>query len=191
MRGDNKRIIGAEPTRGDVVVFRHPTNGQDYIKRLIALPGEKVQIKNGLVFINDTPVKVIPDGTFDEIKAPQGPFRNMPRCANEVVEQNGICEKEKFVEILPNGVSHSILNFMRQTVDDTPIYHVPEGHYFFLGDNRDNSSDSRISQSRGGVGFVPYENLVGRADRVLLSSAGKSMFAFWTWRSDRFFEGIE
>jgi len=191
LRGDNKRIIGAEPTRGDVVVFRHPTNGQDYIKRLIALPGEKVQIKNGLVFINDTPVKVIPNGTFNEIKAPQGPFRNMPRCANEVVEQNGICEKEKFIEILPNGVSHSILNFMRQTVDDTPVYHVPEGHYFFLGDNRDNSSDSRISQSRGGVGFVPYENLVGRADRVLLSSAGKSMFAFWTWRRDRFFEGIE
>ena len=55
----------------------------------------------------------------------------MPRCANEVVEQNGICEKEKFVETLPNGVSHSILNFMRQTVDDTPVYHVPVGHYFF------------------------------------------------------------
>ena len=115
----------------------------------------------------------------------------MPRCANEVVEQNGICKKEKFVETLPNGVSHSILNFMRQTVDDTPVYHVPVGHYFFLGDNRDNSSDSRISQSRGGVGFVPFENLVGRADRVLLSSAGRSMFAFWTWRGDRFFEGIE
>ena len=158
---------------------------------MIGLPGEKVQIRNGLVYINETQLEVIPDGTFDEIKSPQGPFGNMPRCANEVVEQNGVCKKEKFVEILPNGVSHSILNFMRQTVDDTPVYHVPLGHYFFLGDNRDNSSDSRISQSRGGVGFVPFENLVGRADRVLLSSAGRSMFAFWTWRGDRFFEGIE
>ncbi|NCX58484.1 MAG: signal peptidase I, partial [Rhodobacteraceae bacterium] len=70
------------------------------------------------------------------------------------------------------------------------IYNVPSGHYFFIGDNRDNSLDSRIGQVQGGVGFVPYENLVGRADRVMFSSAGRSMLFFWTWRSDRFFKAI-
>jgi len=83
------------------------------------------------------------------------------------------------------------LNIGSQSVDNTGIYIVPEGHYFFMGDNRDNSSDSRLPQAAGGVGYVPYENLVGRADRIMFSSAGRSMLFFWTWRGDRFFKGIE
>jgi signal peptidase I len=75
--------------------------------------------------------------------------------------------------------------------DDTPEFIVPEGHYFMMGDNRDNSVDSRFPQSIGGVGFVPFENILGRADRVMFSSAGQRMVYFWTWRSDRFFEAIE
>ena len=94
-------------------------------------------------------------------------------------------------ETLPNGVSHDILNITRQASDQTPIYTVPEGHYFFMGDNRDNSTDSRVPQSIGGVGYVPYENIVGRADRIMFSSAGRSMLFFWTWRGDRFFKRIE
>ena len=70
------------------------------------------------------------------------------------------------------------------------VYTVPEGHYFFMGDNRDNSADSRLAQRAGGVGFVPFENLIGRADRIMFSSAGRSMLFFWTWRSDRFFEAV-
>ena len=76
-------------------------------------------------------------------------------------------------------------------MDHTGIYQVPEGHFFFMGDNRDNSSDSRLPQAAGGVGFVPFENLIGRADRIMFSSAGRSMLFFWTWRGDRFFKGIE
>ncbi len=75
--------------------------------------------------------------------------------------------------------------------DNTDVFTVPAGHYFFMGDNRDNSQDSRYGQAVGGVGFVPAENLIGRADRIMFSSAGRSMLYFWTWRADRFFKAIE
>ena len=122
---------------------------------------------------------------------PQGPQRIRPRCANGPVGDGGTCIKERFIETLPGGRTHSILNIGNQGSDNTPVYAVPEGQYFFMGDNRDNSSDSRVPRIAGGVGFVPFENLVGRADRVIFSSAGSSMLFFWTWRSDRFFEAIE
>ena len=189
--GDNSRFFGSEPERGDVVVFRHPVTGRDFIKRVIGLPGETVQVKAGLLYINDTPVTVAPDGTFEELAAPQGPQQLRPRCANGPVGDGGTCVKEKFIETLPGGATHSILNIAMQGSDNTPVYTVPAGHYFMMGDNRDNSSDSRMPQTVGGVGFVPFENLVGRADRVMFSSAGRSMLFFWTWRGDRFFEKIE
>ncbi len=189
--GDNKRILGGAPERGDVVVFRHPVTGYDFIKRLIGLPGDKVQIKNGVIFINGVAVKREADGAFREEYGPQGPQGHRPRCENGPVGDGGICAKSRYIETLPNGVSYSTLNITNQQSDNTGIYTVPEGHYFFMGDNRDNSTDSRVPQSARGVGFVPYENLIGRADRVMFSSAGRSMFAFWTWRGDRFFKGIE
>jgi signal peptidase I len=190
-KGGNNRLFAGEPERGDVVVFRHPTTGRDFIKRLIGLPGDKVQVTDGVVSINGTPVKVEADGTFVETYERQGPQGLIPRCGNGVVGQGAECLKDKAIETLPNGVAHSVLNIGTQASDNTPIFTVPEGHYFFMGDNRDNSTDSRAPQSVGGVGFVPFENIVGRADRVMFSSAGRSMLYFWTWRSDRFFKGVE
>jgi signal peptidase I len=189
--GDNKRLFGSEPERGDVVVFRHPVSGRDFIKRVVGMPGEKVQMKNGVLFINGKPVSLEPNGTFDEVQEPQGPQRLSPRCKGGSVGEGAVCKKDKAIETLPNGVSHSVLNIGTQGSDNTPVYTVPAGHYFFVGDNRDNSSDSRVPNIAGGVGFVPYENLIGRADRVVFSSAGRSMLFFWTWRSDRFFKAIE
>ena len=189
--GDNTRLFGSTPERGDVAVFRHPTTGRDFIKRVIGLPGDTVQVRNGLLYINGEPVQVEEDGTFDEVAAPQGPQQLRPRCANGPVGPGGTCTKEKFIETLPNGVEHSILNITNQGSDNTAVYHVPEGHYFMMGDNRDNSSDSRVPNIAGGVGFVPLENFVGKANRVIFSSAGRSMLFFWTWRADRFFEKIE
>jgi signal peptidase I len=189
--GDNTRILAGDPERGDVVVFRHPVSGVDYIKRLVGMPGDKIQVKNGVLHINGKAVELSADGTFDEIKEPQGPIGRYPLCINGPVGEGGVCQKERQVETLPGGSSHAIINIRNQSTDHTGIYHVPEGHYFFMGDNRDNSIDSRVDQSLNGVGYVPYENLIGRADRIMLSSAGRSMFFFWEWRSDRYFKAIE
>ena len=188
--GDNERLFGSEPERGDVVVFRHPVSGRDYIKRLIGLPGDKVQIKNGVISLNGTPVEVEDAGTFEEVMAPQGPQQLRPRCENGPVGQGATCEKSRQIETLPNGAAYPTLNITNQQSDNTGVYTVPEGHYFFMGDNRDNSADSRLAQRAGGVGFVPFENLIGRADRIMFSSAGRSMLFFWTWRGDRFFEAV-
>jgi signal peptidase I len=191
LKGDNDRILGSDPERGDVVVFRHPVTGRDFIKRLIGLPGDRVQMKDGLLYINDVAVEVEQVGVFEETYERQGPQGLVPRCANGNPGQGVLCLKDRAIETLPNGVEHSILNIGNQSLDTSGVYTVPEGHYFFMGDNRDNSTDSRVDQRLGGVGFVPAEDLVGRADRIMFSSAGRSMLAFWTWRSDRFFKAIE
>jgi len=186
------RILGSEPKRGDVIVFRHPVNGSDFIKRLIGLPGDRVQVRDGILYINGEKVPQKPDGVFHEVYDKQGPMGHLPRCGNGPVGLGGDCTKSRSVETLPGGRTHAVLNISDGGfADNTPVFEVPPGHYFFMGDNRDNSEDSRFAQTVGGVGFVPFENLIGRADRVTFSSAGKSMLAFWTWRSDRFFKRIE
>ena len=189
--GDNSRVFGGDPERGDVVVFRHPVSGRDYIKRLVGLPGDSVQVKDGVLYLNGNAVPQKPAGDFEEMMARQGPQGLTPRCENGPVGQGGVCTKSRFVETFPEGREHVVLNIGNQASDHTPVYRVPEGHYFFMGDNRDNSADSRLPRAAGGVGFVPYENLIGRADRIMFSSAGRSMLYFWTWRSDRFFKGVE
>jgi signal peptidase I len=185
------RILGSEPERGDVVVFRHPVTGSDFIKRLVGLPGDRIQVQDGVLFINGERAPQEPAGVFVEEYEKQGPMGSLPQCANAGVPLGGDCVKQRYVETLPNGVSHNILDIRDTRLDDTPVFTVPEGHFFFMGDNRDNSTDSRVSQNAAGVGFVPFENLIGRADRVMFSSAGRSMLFFWTWRGDRFFEKIE
>jgi signal peptidase I len=189
--GDNTRLFGSEPKRGDVVVFRHPVSGRDFIKRLVGLPGERIQVVDGVLHINGTPAKLEPEAPFVEVFGPQGPQRLQPRCAEGPVGEGGTCTKQRFTETLPGGSSHSVLNIGPQPSDNTQVYVVPEGHYFFMGDNRDNSSDSRVPNIVNGVGFVPFENLIGRADRIMCSSAGRSMLFFWTWRKDRFFKAVE
>lgn len=186
----NGRILGSEPERGDVVVFRHPVNKQDFIKRVVGMPGDRLQMRNGLLYINDEVAPQTPDGTFTEAFEPQGAMRRVPLCLEGRANPGGTCTKEKFIETLPGGHSHSVLNALDGRFDNTGVFSVPEGMYFFVGDNRDNSTDSRERQDFGGAGFVPYENLIGRADRVIFSSAGRSLLFFWTWRMDRFFEKI-
>ncbi|HBG97630.1 MAG TPA: signal peptidase I [Rhodobacteraceae bacterium] len=184
------RWFGSEPERGDVVVFKHPANGADFIKRVIGLPGDRVQVAEGRLILNGARVPVAPAGVFVETYEPQGAARSLPQCANAPVGLGGDCEKPRFRETLPGDVTHDILKITdRGGRNNTPVYTVPEGQYFVMGDNRDNSQDSRVAPPSG-VGFVPAENLLGRADRVLFSAAGRSLFYFWTWRADRFFKRI-
>ncbi len=184
------RILGSEPERGDVVVFRHPVTGTDFIKRLIGLPGDRVQVREGILYVNDEMAAQTPAGIFVETYAPQGPVGSFPQCENTGVAQGGDCQKTRSHEELPGGVVHDVLNIRDGRLDNTSVFTVPPGKYFFMGDNRDNSTDSRVSPNARGVGFVPFQNLIGRADRVIFSSAGNSMLYFWTWRRDRFFEKI-
>ncbi len=172
------RILGRQATRGDVVVFKLPRDPRvDYIKRVIGLPGDRIQMKGGLLYINDEPVK-------------------RERIEDFVESENGIVTRTRqFMETLPNGVQHRILEMSDDgPLDNTGVYTVPPGFYFCMGDNRDNSLDSRV-QGPSGVGFVPAENLVGRAEILFFSTDGTAAwYEFWKWlpamRFSRFFVTI-
>jgi signal peptidase I len=161
------RVFSSAPERGDVVVFRKPSDtSMDYIKRVIGLPGDRIQMKDGILHINGQPVGMERVEDFVETDPDGNPYRKV----------------EKWRETLPNGVSHYILDRVKGADNDnTQEFLVPAGHYFMMGDNRDNSSDSR-EKGPTGVGFVPEENLVGRAEIIFFStdqSAG--WLEVWKW----------
>lgn len=172
------RLFGSEPQRGDIAVFKLPKdNSTDYIKRVIGLPGDRIQMIDGRLWLNGTQVAREPAGTF---KADDAFGRTL--------------EVPRFKETLPNGVAHFVIerDGDRGFWDNTEVYTVPAGHFFMMGDNRDNSTDSRDLAS---VGFVPYENFVGRAEIIFFSidedaSAWKLWQWPWTVRWNRIFNPI-
>lgn len=177
------RILPFQPTRGDVVVFKFPgDNSTDYIKRLVGLPGDRIQVKNSILYINDKPA---PRVRLQDYIVPAG---DSPPCIGYGTNQNRI---PQYRETLPNGVSYPILQCDPENeLNNTPVFVVPEGHYFMMGDNRDNSADSRAN-----VGYVPFENLVGKAEVIFFSTNGDAHFwEFWKWpftiRFDRIGEVI-
>ena len=171
------RIFGSEPDRGDVAVFRNPVQpGVDFIKRIVGLPGDRIQMIDGVLNINEVAVKMESDGTFADRGC--GNVRDLPQ----------------FIETLPNGVSHLLLDDIPGArLDNTDVYVVPDGHFFAMGDNRDHSADSRVLPR---LGYVPMENLIGRAEFIFFSVDGcGSLWNPLTWpdtiRWSRLFTSIE
>ena len=159
------RILASEPKRGDVAVFKYPLDGRtDYIKRVIGLPGDRVQMVGGVLYINGA-------------EAPR------ERVEDEIVtDSRGMVYRiPRYRETLPNGVSYIVReqNDDRGDRDNTVAFVVPEGSYFMMGDNRDNSTDSRDPR----VGYVPFENFVGRAERLFFSANGEKaqFWQVWKW----------
>lgn len=166
------RIWSAPVERGDVVVFKVPTdNRTDYIKRIVGLPGDRIQVKGGILHINGEPVKREP--------------------IEDWVDEQGT-RYHRYLETLPNGVQHVIIELSDDkpgmSADNTREYVVPPGHYFGMGDNRDNSADSRE------WGYIPDENLVGRASFIFYSTAAGDLWPIWEaipeTRWDRLMSGI-
>lgn len=187
------RYLGVDRLmRGDVVVLRHPVTGESMVNRLIGLPGDRVQMQGGVPVLNGARLTQSAEGTLSEPFGPQGPSGTMPRCTNAVVGLGGRCDLALARETLPDGRSYLVGDLEPEAfADDTTEFTVPDGHLFFLGDNRDTALDSRFAMGAGGLGFVPAENVVGRVTRVLFSAEGASPWAFWTWRGDRFFKVLE
>jgi len=166
------RIMGSSPEVGDVVVFRGPFDPDtDYIKRCVGMPGDTIQMRDGILHINGQPCPVEPAGEFvDHLWLKRG-----ERYYSEEGKEIPV-----YIETLPNGVKHRILKekpFGQGRLDNTQVYVVPKGHYFMMGDNRDGSSDSRVLSH---IGYVPYENLIGEASLIFFSTDAR-LWEVWRW----------
>ena len=176
------RLLAGEPERGDTVIFKHPIDETDYIKRVIALPGDTVAMVNGQVILNGEPVKREALADFEIAMTPN------TGCAWGGKEGTGadgemVCRYTRFRETLPGGRTYEVLDFGTTPSDDYPPKIIPEGHMFVLGDNRDNSRDSRFDARAGdAVGIVPQDRLVGRATIIMWSTDGSAEWVKpWTW----------
>lgn len=190
------RIFGRLPERGDVVVFKHPIDRTDYIKRVIGLPGDTIQLIGGVVHIDGEPVRKEKIADFVHPITPYNTCERMPRFKAVAEDGTPVCDYPRFRETLPNGRSYEVIDFGLTPADTTAPVVVPEGMLFLMGDNRDNSADSRFPAMAGGaVGLVPVENLVSRAEVIAFSTDGTASWInpiswFTAARWDRIGDGL-
>jgi signal peptidase I len=179
------RLVAGLPQRGDVAVFRHPVENSDLIKRVIALPGDTVEVRGGRLILNG---RLVPRRALAPVRvplSPNSPCRVVPPAEPNVADANGhpACIYQAFLETLPGGPSYTVLDQVQSgPADDFAATRVPAGHVFLMGDNRDDSLDSRFPTAEGGVGMLPVENLVGRAGFTFFSTDGSASYVKpWTW----------
>jgi signal peptidase I len=177
------RIWSAEPKRGDVVVFRYPGKDVDYVKRLIGLPGDRVQMRRGQLFLNGRAVPKVRIADWLMPVTPNSPCRYAGRIQAPTLEAGKpVCRYPRYRETLPGGRSYEVLDQYDGSADDTQVYLVPPGRYFMMGDNRDDSADSRFSLAEQGVDLLESDRLVGRALIVFFSTDGSAEWIKpWTW----------
>ena len=188
----NGRILARLPARGDVVVFKAPPGDSvDYIKRVIGLPGDTVQMRGGQLVLNGAPVPKVAVADYVVPVSPNSPCF-APQFSEAGADGTTMCRYPRFRETLPEGKSFDVLDIGTTQADDTQVYVVPQGNLFLMGDDRDRSADSRFEAVEGGgIGMVPVENLVGRAWVSVFSTDGSaSWIAPWTWFSAARWERI-
>jgi signal peptidase I len=180
-------LFGSLPKRGDVVVFRHPAEDADLIKRVIGLPGDVVEIRNGRLILNGGAVPRVALPPAHVALSANSQCKVVAPAIAKVIEVNGhpICVYKAFLETLPGGTGYTVLDQVGGGLaDDFPPVRVPAGHVFLMGDNRDDSLDSRFPTFEGGVGMLPVENLIGRPLFTFWSTDGSASYVKpWTWFS--------
>jgi signal peptidase I len=180
------RYLGGRPERGDVAVFREPNGSKDdYVKRVIGLPGDTVQMRDGIVHLNGRAVPKVRVADYLMPLTPNSPCRTVDPDAERIVaDEDGrrYCAYPRYRETLPDGSSYYVLDQVNGVADNGPLFRVPPRHLFVMGDNRDDSMDSRFSQDEQGVGFLPEDLLIGEALVTFFSTDGSAdLLKPWTW----------
>jgi signal peptidase I len=179
--------IGGLPERGDVIVFRDTVHGGYAAKRIVGLPGDEVAMLGGRLYLDGQAVEQRPGVMFHEVYEAQGQLGQRPLCANPDAGPGAYCLKPVQIETLPNGVTYDTLQIGAAAVDTTAPIVVSAGAYFVMGDNRDNSTDSRLDRAGGGYGSVLLADIVGRVEMILFSTAADDVMAPGTLRRSRLF----
>ncbi len=188
------RLFGSYPERGDIIVIKSPSDGADWIKRVVGLPGDTVELRDGAVILNGKPLPRVQQPDTEVKVTPNSDCPYMPQFRGMRDDGTPVCRFPTFRETLPSGRTYDTLDMALTDRDNFGPVTVPDGFLFLMGDNRDNSMDSRVPPEIGGLGLVPYENIVGRAEFITFSLDGSNTLNPLSWwgalRGDRAFTSL-